>query len=235
MKLFRTLFAALAAVLALAFVAAPAAAQDDPWDRLYSALEAGVDQQLAMDAMLGSVARSILRSDPTWRDLEKGNRGLLMAMTEAIRPTMLVYSERVRLQYRPRIVAAMRQVLSAEEATSVADFYASDLGRRVLQATVSNLGAEAIMDEALSGGEVSADAVGRDMRASGQRGFATLTEAEQAEVIRRALTVPGLAKMGQMMQVVAPIRAEMENAPLTRSEERAFAAAIESVARSYGL
>jgi len=233
----KLLLAALAAALLApaALVAQPVAeaAQTDPHSQLYAAMEAGVDQQQMLDTMVHAIALQMAQADPAIRDLEKAYPGTLRAMVAAMRPVIAAYSERVRLEYRPRMIEAIGDVLSDEEAEALSRFYGSPLGLRVMQLVSSNFSVSNVSDAFIDEQPVSAEAVERDLEETGRRGMAQLTPEELEALGRVALATPGFDKLQLLQARVAPIRAEMENAPPTPEEEAAIVAAVEVVIREF--
>lgn len=229
------LLATLAATLLApaAIVAQPAAevARSDPYSQLYAAMEAGVDQQQVLDTMVNATALQMAQADPAIRDLEKAYPGTLRAMVAAMRPVIAGYSERVRLEYRPRMIEAIGDVLSAEEAEALAGFYSSPVGQRILQVASTSYSVSNVTEQHIDGEQVSAAAVARDMQETARRGVARMSAADLAELGRVTMTMPGFDKLPLMQQRIAPIRAEMENAPPTAEEEAAIIAAVERAVR----
>ena len=233
-------FAALRLAALAPALLAPAAAfaqpatevvQSSPYSQLYAAMEAGIDHDQVLDNTVNATVLQMAQADPAIRDLEKAYPGTVRAMVAAIRPVIAAYSERVRLEYRPRMIAAVSEVMSAEEATALAGFYGSPLGQRLMRQVSGSIAVSNVAGEFIEGEQVSADAVARDLMETGRRSLEQLSAADQAELMRQALATPGFDKLVLLQQRVAPIRAEMENAPPTADEEAAVIAAVERVVR----
>ena len=252
---------ALLLALILAVPAAPLAAQDKPprspapppivvrtaddapaadlegtaYARLYDAIDAAMDQQASVDSMLNSVAGQMVRNDPGLRDLEKDNPGVVAALMNELRPIIYAYSERVRLLYRPRMLALVADVMTEEEADSVAGFYSSDAGRRLMNLASQNTTAAAVANDYLEGQPPSAESVSQDLEATSRAAVAALTPEERMELTRLAMATPGFFKMSIISRRVAPIRAEMEATPPTPEEMDAIVAAVGRVLDQFAL
>ena len=228
--------ALLAPAAALAQPAAPSAVeepQSDAFSQLYAAMESGIDQGQVLDNMVNATVLQMAQADPAIRDMEKSYPGVVRALVAGIRPHIAAYSERVRIETRPRMVAAIAEVMTVEEATALAAFYRSPMGQRLMQLATSNIAVSNVAGEFIDGEQVSAEAVARDLEETGRRGLAQMSPAEQAELVRVALATPGFDKLQLLQTRVAPIRAAMENAPPTAAEEAAIIGAVEVVIREF--
>ncbi len=238
----RNFIALLFAALAAAMLCSPAShAQPIPnalpapesYSDFYAALEAGVDQQLVLDTTLSQLATQMVQGDPMLRELEKNAPGVVQALMDAMRPGLFEYSERIRLEYRPRIIAEIRQVLTAREAMAMSAFYRSPLGLRTLQSASTNFSITNAGQQAIDGVDVTSQAINSDISETAQRGYASLSAEDRAELDRVVLTTPGFHKLPIVMQRIGPIRAEMENAQPTAGETAAIEAALLTVVQQY--
>jgi len=135
----------------------------------------------------------------------------------------------VTAEYRPRMIAAIAEVFTADEADVLAEFYSSDLGRRALSAASSNLSVDAMTADGMEDMRVEAASVERDIAETGMRAFGAMSQADRAELMRVTLSNPAFLKMPQMQQRIAQVRAEMESAPLTAEETAMIQQAVASV------
>lgn len=225
----RTILAGIALAFALP-VSAPAtaqasSAQSNVYERIYDAVNAGADRSALHDSLVEAVKRSFA-NEAVFQALEQESPGLIEDIGDAIRPVLIGYSERVRADYRPRMVALFRETLTQEEAVGVAEFYESPIGRRMIQGVSENYRADAVLENAASGDTVTVEQVQEDTDATTAATIADLSEEERAQLIQAALANPAMAKMREMGPQMAALRAEMEEAPMTPSEEKQMEAAM---------
>ncbi len=215
---------------ALAQAETSSPAEQDAHSDLYRAMEAGINQQQLINRMVDVIVEQMVNTEPTTILIEDENPGFLKAMRDAMRPAVFRYSERVRLQYRPQMIDLLRDHLTGDEAASLAGFYNSDLGQRLQAAASGNFSSEQTL---ASEGEVTEEAISRDLAVSSARTFTALTAEDRAELIRQASAMPAFAKLAAVQQEIAPIRVRMENEPMLPQEEAALVGAIEAVFEAY--
>lgn len=231
------IIAALAA-FSLAPLSASAQAQDAPATQaqsahslLYAAMESGIDQEQVLSVTAEVVAVQVLASLPP--EVLLNNPSVHGELVAALRSPLRQYSERIREEYRPRMVGVIANVMTAEESSSLAEFYSSELGQRVLRSASSNLSVDNMVEDGASDMTVGSEAVEQDMMETGLRAFGALSEEDQADFMRISLTTPGFAKMPALQQQIAPVRAEMESTPPTAEEAAAIQAAVVGVLQQY--
>ena len=229
----------LLAFWALTLAAQPAAAQDtaaaqlaaDPHERVYDTLTAQADDgpmiEAALDWMVGQLA-----SDPNIALLAKSNPGLLDALRTATRPIIVGHSRRVRLEYRPRMIALLRSELTAAEATDVAAFYASPIGRRLVAGVSASYRPDTVLGTIDDERRVTSTDVEHDMDSASQAALQSLSAAEIEELNREIESRPAIAKLVPVVPRIAALRAQMEEEPLTADEEAAIAGALRGVFES---
>jgi hypothetical protein len=235
----------MAAALALAALAgsAPAvwaqqpsgnavAAANDPanaaYGDLYSAMQEGVDQSLVLDSALVAMGREFA-ANPDFAAAETASPGLIAEVTSGMRPILEGQSERLTQLYRPATLALFARYLTPEEATSIAAFYRSDLGRKLM----GNLSQSYSPDQTLSNINTATDVttaqVKADIDAATQKVIGQMSQTDLAEMGRLAMANPALLKLGQIGTGVQELRAQMENEPLTAEEDAAVVAMVEEV------
>lgn len=207
---------------------APAAAPVtvDPFEDIYLAIQESADTERQLDQLSTTIAQQITTADTTLAIAEARYPGLSRAMVTGFRPVLASYSARVRETFRPRMVAVFREQLSESEARDVAAFYRSPMGKRLLGGVVESFDAKATITSALKDKEVSADAVKADTDAAVRGALAKFTQDDFAALGELAQRQPGLMKLGAIGEALGPIRAEMENQPLTKAEEQALSDSI---------
>ncbi|MDP3906516.1 DUF2059 domain-containing protein [Novosphingobium sp.] len=205
-------------------VAAPVAV--DPFEDIYAAIQESADMERQLDQLSTTIAQQIASADTSLAIAEARYPGLSQALVTGFRPVLSGYSARVREAFRPRMVAVFRAQLNAGEAHDVAAFYRSPMGKRLLGGVIESFDAKATITSALRDKEVSADAVRADTDAAVRGALAQFTQDDFAALGALAQRQPGLLKLGAIGEALGPIRAEMENQPLTEAEQQALSDAI---------
>ncbi|MEO0700028.1 MAG: DUF2059 domain-containing protein, partial [Pseudomonadota bacterium] len=72
--------------------------------------------------------------------------GLIDEMMTELRPIFRDYKKRIGELYRPRMIAILADGLTPSEASDVADFFRSELGRRILGGVSRNYSPDATLD-----------------------------------------------------------------------------------------
>lgn len=237
-RVFRLRGALAAGVLALAPVAllaaaAPAAAQGEaPLDPAYSdlvaAIEMTVDQERVITNGLNALQKEFAATE-AFAEAEALSPGLIAEVTNGLRPILTAQNSRVQALYRPRMVALFARSLTPDEAKSVAAFYRSDIGRKL----VGNVANAYTPDATLSGIEteapVTADQVRADLNAAVESGIDQLSADDRRKMIAATLSNPALLKLEKINPSLQQLRVEMENEPLTAEEDAALVAVVEGV------
>ncbi|WEK47980.1 MAG: DUF2059 domain-containing protein [Candidatus Andeanibacterium colombiense] len=122
------------------------------------------------------------------------------------------------------MIAVLQERLTVDETRSVASFYRSPLGRKLLAGVSKNYDIDSTVRSAAKNPDAPVDAkeLGKDLNRTGIQAYLALTKDERAEVDRLALDTPGLAKLAAAQPALMAVRAEMENAPLTADEREHF-------------
>ncbi len=207
---------------------APAAAPVtvDPFEDIYAAIQESADMERQLSQLSNTIAQQIASADTSLAIAEARYPGLSKAMVEGFRPVLAGYSARVRDSFRPRMVAVFRERLSESEARDVAAFYRSPMGKRLLGGVVDSFDARATITSALKDKEVSAAAVKADTDAAVRGALAQFSQDDFVALGELAQRQPGLMKLGAIGEALGPIRAEMENQPLTEAEQQALSDSI---------
>lgn len=224
----------LFAFAALALVAEPCAAQAvepgqaaaSPYERIYDTLLAHADDGPAIEAGLDWMVTEVAK-DPDVAALEAANPGLLDKMRVAFRPIFASYSQRLKLAYRPRMIAVFEGALTSAEAVEIAEFYATPIGHRLMSGVVQNYRPNAVLGTLETGQEVNAVSVKRDLDSATTGALRGLSADESAELYREFAARPALMKLAPIVPQLTALRAEMEQQPMAPEE----LAAIEDAAR----
>lgn len=242
----RLLATMLLAACALAMLPAPTLAQAqtapsmvtrDPHVAMFEAIYQGVDQEQVLEAMLQQVATQVVTSQPEAAQMEAQSPGLMLELMLALRPVLRDYRDRVRREFDPQIIAAMREVFSDAEAASLARLYNSDLGRRMMGSYAGNVSMNQTIDQALDQQDITAEAVARDDAVTVSRSvgsmMANASAAELREMAELPQRYPALLRMPELQQATLPIRTAMENAPPSAAEELAIQQGIVDAFEKY--
>lgn len=211
---------------------APTIANPQPdhpaYDDLMRAIESTVDNKVLIDNGLAAI-KKMMAQDASIAAAEAASPGLLDEMMAGMRPVLERQSLRVTALYRPKMLAVMADYLTPEEATQVAGFYRSDVGRRMMGSVVANYSFDKTLATVAAEKDVSAAEVKSDIDNAVAAGMAAMDEKDLIEAGRQALSNPALLKMQRANPAIQQVRAQMENEPLTAEEEATMAAAFEAV------
>lgn len=220
-----------------ATAAAEAAPLDPAYEALIGAMEAGVDQQAAYDGLLTSVAREYAKV-PEFAQIEAAKPGFIDAVIAAIRPTMIAYSERVRADYRPAMLAVLARHLTPSEARDVTEVYLSPAGRKVIAGVSRKASADSVLSgigTAFAEGreadvyEVTRAQVEADIRRTTGAVLSELTPEDFAEFARIAKEKPAILKMQAIRPDITALRTRMENEQPNAEESAKLEEAVVAV------
>ncbi len=199
---------------------------------LYASMEEGIDNRAMVDGTMRAL-RLQFAANPDIAAAERMKAGLIDNMIEAIRPTMSEYSERVRIEYRPRMIALLEEKLTAKEAVDLAQFYRSDLGRKLLSGISTNYQPDNVLSTISTERKVTAEDVSKDMRNASGRTVESFTQQELMQIGTLAMEKPALLKLGTLGPEMNAIRAQMEEAPTTAAEDAAIGLSIDQVIKEH--
>ncbi|MEE4317653.1 MAG: DUF2059 domain-containing protein [Erythrobacter sp.] len=225
---------ALALVPLSSFAAAgPAAAEtgeapDAAYADLYSAMQESVDQEQMADGALQALARQFAAT-PAFAGAEARSPGLIAEVTAGLRPIFVAQSKRVRQLYRPATLALFARHLTAAEAGSIAAFYRSDIGRKLMGGLARNYSPDATLSNLAEDGPVTREQVEADISQATGAALSALTPEDMTTLGEMAMANPALLKISLIGKGVQELRVQMENEPLTAEEDAAVVAVIEDV------
>ena len=208
---------------------------DNPaYGDLLTAIESTVDMTLMIDNGLAAIRRQMVANSDL-AGAEAASPGILDEILTTMRPVLERQNKRVTAQYRPLMAAAMADYLTPAEAGSVAAFYRSDIGRRLMGNVVKNFDMDQTMAKAVSEAPVTEADVNADIVNAVTKGMQGMDAADMAEMGKQAMANPALLKLQRINPQIQRLRAQMENEPLTPEEDAAIGAAIESIfAKRFG-
>jgi hypothetical protein len=202
--------------------------QDPAYADLYAAMESSVDQGQIMEGVVSALAGQFAAT-PEFAMAEEASPGLIEEVVAGLRPVFMAQSERVRLLYRPANIALFARTFTPQEAVTIAAFYRSDLGRKLMGGLSRSYVPQDTLSTALDGSAITRDQVDADLGRAINAAMGTMTEQDMIEMGRLALANPALLKLERLGGAVKEIRVQMENEPLTADETAAVEAVIEDV------
>lgn len=238
MSPFRTIANAFAfAMLALASpVALHAADEDaavtaDPYDALYAAINQAENETATIENLLDTMEHTLESQDPNIAAIETLRPGFLEGFSDVMRPWIFEHTSRVKAIFRPRLIAAMTEELTPEEAGRMADFYASPTGAKLMRnVTGSYTGANMLgdIDDFNPDVAISAEAVDRDINAAAMKGALAMSKADYDHPDAAPLRDPALmVKMSRLGVRLVELRTQMENSPLDPDVEQGITTDVE--------
>lgn len=216
------------AALSLASPVQAQAASDAAYGELYAAMQESVDQGMMVDAALAALAREFAAT-PEFAGAEEQSPGLIAEVTAGLRPIFIAQSDRVRMLYRPSTLALLSRHLTPVEAATIADFYRSDIGRKLMGGLSRNYSPDATLSNFTEESPVTREQVDADINQATGAALSALSEAEIEELGRMAMAKPALLKLSLIGSGVREIKVQMENEPLTAEENAAVVAVVEDV------
>lgn len=195
---------------------------------LYEAMQQSVDEDVVMEGALSAMRREF-SVDPAFSVMEAVSPGFIDEVTEGMRPILTAHSKRLQEVYAPRMVAVFAQHLTPEEASIAADFYRSDIGRRLMKTASSNYTLDATMSDLSADRDVTQAEVNQDLDSAVAATMNQLSPEDMAEIGRTFLANPALLKMNAVQGDIRALRLAMENEPLTPQAEREIDTMISTI------
>lgn len=208
--------------------AAPTQADHPAFSDVFDAMTAAVDNEKVLDNGLDTM-RKQLAETPVMAAAEARSPGLIAEIAEGIRPIIRRHSERVALQYRPQMAAALAEHLTPEEAGRIASFYRSDLGKRMMGNVAANYSLDQSVATAMAQKDLTEADVTADIASAVGAGLKDMDPKDIAELGRQFMSDPALVKLQRANPKIFAIRARMENEPLSAADEQAMNAVIADV------
>jgi hypothetical protein len=162
----------------------------------------------ALEASLKTLAIQMQASDPILAEAEATFPGICDRLAGEMRPIFLRHQREVARQYRPRMIAVLREAMAEDEAAALAAFYRSPLGARISRSVATTHNA------AQREGDTPAEVL-----------TAVLTPDEIAYVDRFFGKGPG-RKLTPLLPRLTAMRAEMERAPLSAEHRQEIKAIV---------
>lgn len=237
--------AALAATIAAVAPSATSIAQSattqvaaDPYTAIYDAISTQQNEAAFIEAVIGEMTRQLIAASPEIATAEAAEPGFARGLANATLPALSQYSSRVKGQFKPRFVALFRERLTVAEAKDIAEFYSSEIGRKLMSNVVGNMTMSATMSEAVKeadeDGTVSRQAVESDISSATNTALSRLTPTDLEALGRLALEKPALRKLNDLREPIMALRTEMENAPMTAEENQAMDTSLAAAIKKFG-
>lgn len=225
----RFAFVPLALLLAL-LTSIPANAEPDvstiPEQSSHAALVDTIQANADMDAIMAKVLAETdrqLRFEPSVANLEAQNPGIITQMVEGMAPTLRLYQDRIRQQYKPDMIAAAHEVFTAEEAQELTNFYGSEVGQRFLKLLSRNFSVSNMLEGAIDQKfEVTADEIRRDNAVTVSQTLGALSADDIREIEAMLNGSAAIAKMPLFSERALAVQLLIENEPPSPSEQRAL-------------
>lgn len=219
---------ALATALATALANDSIGSLDAAYSDLYAAMREGLDEGQIIEGSLAALGREFV-ANPDFAAAEAISPGLIAEIVDGMRPIIVGQSERLSALYRPTTLSLFARSLTPEEARAIADFYRSDIGRKLLGGLSHSFSPDATLSSIQTNSPVTREQVQTDVNAATSKVIGQMSEAELMEIGRIAMANPALLKLNSISGGVQELRAQMENEPLTAEEDAAIMAVVEDV------
>ena len=195
---------------------------------LILAIESAVDKEAVLGNAMAVVGQQ-LRADPNVGAAEAVSPGLVDEILAGMRPVIDRHNDRVTKDYRPRMMAVMADYLTPEEATDVAGFYRSDLGRKLMSGVISNYNMEGVIAAGMKEQQVTEAQVRGDITEAVTKGMAQMDKNDIEAIGRQALSNPALMKLQRIAPEINRLRTQMENEPLSPADDAEIVQVVEAV------
>jgi hypothetical protein len=215
------------ALVAIMLVPQPLAAEPkaevlqvaDAYETLYAVMRGGIDEEAVLDNLVADFAGQLAVANPDIALLERRHQGLMLQVSEGMRPIFRTYRSRVEQEYAPRMIELLRQVLSSDEAIEITAFYRSDIGQTLLRAVSTQAVQSAGVADGIAQRDISRESTRQDIDRTTSRTLLSLSEDQMRELQAAAAATPALAKLNDYRSRALSLQTEMNNAPLTKEEE----------------
>lgn len=203
-------------------------ASDAAYSDLYAAMQEGLDSKQIIESSLAALGREFA-ANPDFASAEAVSPGLIAEVIEGLRPILNSQSERITVLYRPSTLGLFARHLTPDEAHSIAAFYRSDLGRKLMGGLSQSYSPDNTLSTIQTDTPVTRDQVQADISAATSKVMGQMSSDDLAEMGRMALANPALFKLEKVSSGVQVLRTQMENEPLTAEEDAAVLAVVEDV------
>lgn len=163
--------------------------------------------------------RSVYENTAEIAFLDNQCPGTINLMIDTIAPIIDEYNEVEVTLRRQAMTDILRRELSAEHARAGAEFYSSELGRRLVLATMSNRTLEKTLSNAMaeavedpdSEAEISAEDLEADNARSARAGVSSMNPEDVAEIGRTLLGEPWFAELRRVQPMMSAAGVQIMN------------------------
>jgi hypothetical protein len=211
---------------------APTIANPQPDHPAYADLIDAIDETVDKSTLISNGLAAIKRqmeANPDLASAEAVSPGILDEIVGSMRPVLERQNLRVTALYRPKMIGAMADYLTPDEAASVAGFYRSDIGRKLMGSVVANFNMDQTMASAMSEKPITETEVRADITSAVTQGLQQMDSKDLAEMGRQAFSNPALLKLQRVNPKIQRLRAEMENEALTPEEDATIGKLIQDI------
>jgi hypothetical protein len=198
------------------------------YDELYAAIIKGADKKLMLDNAMVAIEREF-NAVPDIAVAEALSPGLVAEIISEMRPVVELMSQRVEILYEPQIKALFAEHFNAEEARSVAAFYRSPLGRKMMAGVSRNYSLDNSLSDVMETPVITREQIEGDMVTTISATLGELTTEDFAELTRLSMQNPALLKLSSIQTKMVDLRTRMENEQPTAAEEAAIETAVAGV------
>lgn len=195
--------------------------ENGPHWQLFDALQNDLANELAADQAIEMLI-GLLMEDANFAAAARRDRTILAELRAELRPAFFAYAERGQALMRPEMVGVLRAGLSDDDAASLAEFYRTPLGQRLILLMGENQSFERTLSDALDGGEISLASVQEDGAAAIAASTSQMTPEERAAVQAAVLSNPAFLRLQRISPQMLAIRTRFENMPPNNEERRAI-------------
>ncbi|QZD90351.1 DUF2059 domain-containing protein [Qipengyuania aurantiaca] len=212
--------------------AVASASETSSYDALLDSMLDGLDREQLIDNQL-RVAKSFWEADANVVAMEAQHPGLMDAMVRAMRPILIRVDAELQNEYRDDFVAAIAATVTAEEASTIAQFYSSDLGVKMLSGISATYDGKESIAKTLESGAPTNETFDRDTAVTTNHVVQTLSAEEQQELVAQFTSKPALQKLPAIQQAMRPIRIQMERAGMAPERQRVIQEAVRKAAMDH--
>lgn len=219
-----------AATLLLGQAGAAAATLPDPHAKLVEQI-AGEDMaERTFQSQLDGAFRAALSSDADVQDIEAACPGFIDGMTAANRPILWQAHVEDYQWYREKLDTLFRDKLTEQDAASLGNFFASDLGQKFLAAIIAEQRYDNTIAEAMSSedGQASVESMLKDHRASSVNTLMALEPIDRKAIGNIFTTEQWAIRFGQLQPDIIALMNEMAERDFTAEQDAAMDVAIDS-------
>lgn len=196
---------------------------------LYAAMRGGVDDIAAVDAMMLAMENA-WAGNSDMAQIEALSPGTLSEAARSTRPVLLRHTKRIQELYQPRIATLFAQYLTPAEASQLAEFYRSEVGRRFVGLISRNISAEASLEDFAETSAITREQLDRDTATTLGNTLGEMSQAQLDELEATLAAYPAVQKLRLFAEPMRQLQLQMENEPMLPQDQ---AEATEAMTRVF--